>query len=582
MKKLTKILVVALLVLVSTIALVACNDENTHKGDFTHNIENVDDLKKVSEMLGADYDKGVFELKSDIIVNENWESIGSSVDSSFRGTFNGNNHTITYKIEIPEPAERNVKNALVNEKYFGLFGVIHNAKISNLNLNLIIKVPADATTFYVGGLAGLMSGNNTITNVTIQGSVETTMGNICKFIDEETNWRESEHYEMTGYVGSLAGLIQGSTSLNTISSSAVVKVNAFNAGGTVSGVNDLFVGGIVGSMRTVNLSSLRANTEYGSAKNLTYTGVVSAIGSQVNVGGIFGAAYRINDGEKWFTNSTSVSAQAYKRLRIGGIAGIVDRVNVNKTKVDLDNINAEIFSNSVSRLFNVGGVVGYAANFSNINNAISNVNNIVLSTDINNYTGGLVGMLHYSNISNSVASGDLCYYLSSNIKSIMEIGYVSYEGNMQKNPYYIYSGGIAGRVYGESQIDNVSTNFKAYQGLVGEVANAIEIVIIKEGEGETYDSWFASTVYNAGMTTKKAEGDITDGEQKYKVIHNYKLENLVNGQTNLSFVTDNSRCYKDKSTYSKAEEWYNGIGVEQADTTVYNTLYNTINANINA
>ena len=183
MKNFAKILVVALLVLVISIALVACNDKDTHKGDFIYEIQNADDLKKLSEMLGADYDKGVYELKSDISITENWESIGNSVDNSFRGIFNGNGHSITYTINIPEPEERDTKSAFVNEKFYGLFGVIHNAKVSNLTLNVNVTVPADATTFYVGGLAGLMSGNNTISDVTINGNLVTTMGNICKYID---------------------------------------------------------------------------------------------------------------------------------------------------------------------------------------------------------------------------------------------------------------------------------------------------------------------------------------------------------------------------------------------------------------
>ena len=96
MKKFAKILIVALITIVLATALIACGDKNTHKGEFTHEINNVDDLKKISEMLGSDYDKGVFELKSDVTISEDWTSLGSSVENSFRGTLNGNNHTITY------------------------------------------------------------------------------------------------------------------------------------------------------------------------------------------------------------------------------------------------------------------------------------------------------------------------------------------------------------------------------------------------------------------------------------------------------------------------------------------------------
>ena len=577
MKKFIKILVVALFIFVVTIALVACEEKSTHKGDFTHEINNVDDLKKVSEMLGADYDKGVFELNTDIAINENWETIGDTVDKSFRGTFNGNGHTITYTINIPEPEERDVKNPIADDKAYGLFGVIHNAKITNLVLNVNIIVPADANSFYVGGLAGLMSGNNTISNVTINGNIATTLGDIRKIIDETDGYvlREPERYDMTVFVGGLAGFVQGNTAINGVNSSVNINVGAY---GTSAGINDLFVGGVAGSMRTVNISSLRDNTEYCSAKNLTFTGSIDATGSLVNVGGIFGAAYRVNDGEKWFTNTSSINAQAYRRLRIGGIAGVLDRVNLNKTRVDMNSINANIFSQSASRSFNIGGLVGYVANFSNINNAVSDVDKICVSTDVSNYTGGLIGMLHFSNVTNATSSGEL-YYGS---QTIMNINQIRYEGSTQKNHYYIYNGGMIGRVYGESKMNNVSTSFKAYQGLVGEVANAVEIVIIKEAEGETFDAWFANTVYDAGMTISAKEGKLEEGEQKYKIIHKYDLSNEINGETNLSFVSTNSKCYNDKVIYAKAQEWYNGIGVEQVDTTVFDALRTTIITNINA
>ncbi len=573
MKKFVKILIVAMMALVLVTALIACDDKDTHKGEFTHEINDANDLKKISEMLGSDYDKGVFELKSDVTISEGWTPIGSSVENSFRGVLNGNNHTITYKIDIPEPEERDVKSDIVSEKYFGLFGVIHNAKISNLTINVDVTVPVDAESFFVGGLAGFMSGNNEIKNVTINGYVSTTMGNICKYIDEENDWRESERYAMTAYVGGLAGFVQGGSTLDGIISNVSIDVGAYNAG-CISGINDLFVGGVAGSMRTVNLSSLKDNTEYCYAKNLGFTGSLKAIGSQVNAGGIFGAAYRIKDGEKWYTTTTNITAQAYKRLRIGGIAGIIDRVNLNKTGVDLDALNVETFSSSTSKSFNAGGLVGYAANFSNVSNAISNVNKITVATNTINYTGGLVGMLHYSSISNAVANGELFYGRYSMMNSATD---VRYEGNTQNNPYYIYNGGAVGRLYGESKLDSIATTFKAYQGLVGEVARAVEIIVIKEGDGETYEGWFNNTVYNANMISASKDGDLVDGEQKYRIIHNYDLS-----ATNLTFVKTNSRCYNDTQTNEKASEWYNGIGQAQDDDTAYSALYNTINSNINA
>lgn len=576
MKKFSKIILITLLVMILAVALVACKEEDTHKGVFTHTINNVDDLKKVSDMLGSDYDQGTFELNADLTISDaNWAPLGTSVENSFRGNFKGNGHTITYKINIDEPLERDLEKALDGDKFFGLFGVVHNATISNLNIYVDISVPADASSIYVGGLCGFMSGDCAISDITVNGSIATSMGNICKFIPQEdgSELRELERYEMVGYIGGLAGNVKGNTAISNINSSVAINVGAYNDGAYISALNDVFVGGIVGSMRPVNLSSLRDNTSNCSAKNLTYTGSLIAKGNLVNAGGIFGAAYRINDGEKWIANANKITASACKRLRVGGVAGIIDRVNVKKTSADLSALNAEAFSSSQSRSFNVGGLVGYAANFSLIDNAISDVDKITVSVNINNYTGGLVGMLHFSTIKNAVSNGTLFYGRDS----ILTIASIRYDGNTRNNAYYTYNGGIVGRVYGESTLDNLATNFTAYQGIAGELANAVEIVNIKEGDGKTYQAWLDNTVYNASQITSTKEGALEDGEQKYRVIHNYNVSS-----DNYSFVSANARCVNDITTYPTASERLVNVGLGAADTTAYQTLYNTINSAINA
>ncbi|MBQ8178159.1 MAG: hypothetical protein IJ033_03100 [Clostridia bacterium] len=576
MKKFSKILLITLLVMVLVTALVACKEEDTHKGEFTHTINNVDDLKKISEMLGSDYDQGIFELKADLTISdENWAPIGTSVDSSFRGTFVGNGHTITYKINIDEPLERDTTATVPDEKFYGIFGVVHGATISNLNVYVDIAIPADASSNYVGGLVGFMSGDCNISNVNVSGNIATTMGNLCRFIPQEdgSELRELERYSMAGYIGGLAGYAKGNSKISNVNSSVSINVGAYNDGAYVSALNDVFVGGIVGSMRPINLSSLKDNNAVCSAKNLTYTGMINAKGNLVNAGGIFGAAYRINDGEKWVVNSSKVTASACKRLRVGGVAGIIDRVNLNKTSAKVSQISAETFSSSASRSFNVGGLVGYVANFSAIENAIIAVDKISVAVNVNNYTGGLVGMLHFSSIKNAVADGTLYYGRDS----ILTISTISYAGNTRNNAYYTYNGGIVGRVYGESTLDNLSTKFTAYQGIVGELANAVEIVNIKEGEGETYEGWLGNTVYKSSQISVNKEGALEDGEQKYRVIHNYDIS-----ANNYTYISTNSRCNNDIPQYPNATERLVEVGSGVADSTSYDALYNSINSAINA
>ncbi len=574
MKKFGKMFLITLLVIVLVMALFACNDKNTHKGEFTHTINNVDDLRKISEMLGSDYDQGKFELNADLIINDtNWEPIGTSVDNSFRGTFVGNGHSITYKINIDEPEERDTTATLPDEKFYGIFGVIHGATISNLTVNVDVIVPADANSMYVGGLVGFMSGDCNISDVNVNGNITTTMGNLCRYIPQEdgSELRELERYAMAGYVGGLVGYSKGNSAITNVNSSVSINVGAYDSA-YVSAFNDVFVGGVAGLMRPVDLSSLRENTSACSAKNLKYTGMINAKGNLVNAGGIFGAAHRINDGEKWITDSNRITASACKRLRVGGVAGIIDRVNVDKSSANLDAINAEAFSSSASRSFNVGGLIGYAANFSAIENVMSEVEKISVAVNVNNYTGGLVGMLHFSSIKSAVAAGDLYYGKNS----VLVLSNIKYDEN-SNNSYYTYNGGIVGRVYGESTLDNLSTKFTAYQGIVGELANAVEIVNIKEGEGETYQNWLGNTVYKESQISVNKEGELKDGEQKYRVIHNYDIN-----ANNYTYISTNSRCNNDVVTNPTAVERLVAVGSGVADNTSYDALYNSINSTINA
>lgn len=581
MKKINKIIITLLMVMVFMTALVACNDKDTHKGEFTYEINNADDLADVANMLGADYDKGTFILNTDLnLSDDNWTAIGDSVINSFRGTFNGNGHTITYKINIAEPEERDTTSKLVDEKFYGLFGVIHNATISNLNLSVNIEVPSDASSIYLGGLCGFASGTCNVSNVNVSGSIYTTMGDICKttISEDGSEIKERERYEMAEYVGGLIGYVKGEATIANVNSSVFINVGAYERYGYKAALNDVFAGGVVGSMRTVDLSSLRANTNYCSAKALSFTGSITATGNLVNVGGIFGSAYRIYDGEKWTVNSNNISAYAFKRSRVGGIAGLLDRVTLKKASSNVNKINAEIFSSSTSRSFNVGGLVGYLANFSYVENVISNAQKITVSTYTNNYTGGLVGMLHFSTIKNAVADGAL-YYDNKSILDNTDISYAS-SGN-RNNAYYIYNGGAVGRMYGASTLDNLSTKFTAYQGVVGELANAIEIVSVKVGEGESvenaYTAWLQSTVYDSTQLTASKEGGVEEGEQKYRIIHNYNV-----ASNNYTYVKTNSKCFNDLADNPvAADERMVKVGTGVDDTISYDALYSAISSAIN-
>ena len=86
-------------------------------------IENVEQLNAVRNFLGDH-----FKLTSDIdLTGVNWQPIGTSSSNAYKGTFDGNGHTI--------------KNLTINstQSLVGLFGYIQSAQIRNLIL-IILKL----------------------------------------------------------------------------------------------------------------------------------------------------------------------------------------------------------------------------------------------------------------------------------------------------------------------------------------------------------------------------------------------------------------------------------------------------------
>ncbi|MBO5775999.1 MAG: hypothetical protein J6R35_01355, partial [Clostridia bacterium] len=403
---------------------------------------------------------------------------------------------------------------------------------------------------------------------------------------------EAERYDMAVSIGGLIGYSIGNSNYDGVNSSVNITVNSNKStkkytdsdgeersATTLSAINNLTVGGVVATLRTVNLSSVRSNTEYAEAKNLSYSGSISAEGALLNVGGIVGSAYRVKNAQKWISNVGVINTKAYKRLNVGGRAGSLDRVALSKSKSTVGEINAKRLSSTQTTSYNVGGFVGYCANFTSLENVMSSVTKVVLPVKVFNYTGGLVGMLHFSSINKAVADGDLYYDRSL----ILNDTHISYGQNAKENPYYVNNGGIVGRVYGESTLANLATTFTAYQGIAGELANAVEIVTIKEDEGETFAQWLQDSSYNTALMTYEKSGNKNeDGEQKYRVVHLYSI-NSTDAEPTIFYVNTNAKVYNDSLTTSAAVSHNNNTGKAQDDiATEYTALSQDIEAAINA
>jgi len=169
-----------------------------------------------------------YRQEADITVTGNWTPIGSSSSSSFTGSYNGNEKTIT-GLTINSSAD-----------YQGMFGYIGTGgAVSNLALtNISISGGNNSGDDYVGGVAGYNSG--TIENCYVNGNVYGNMnsvGGIAGYISGTVkNCYTIGSVSGTSYVGGVVGYNYYGTVENCYSTASVT--------GRVSTSN--YVGGIVG------------------------------------------------------------------------------------------------------------------------------------------------------------------------------------------------------------------------------------------------------------------------------------------------------------------------------------------------
>ena len=263
------ILLLWLFVFVMSVTMVYCISKN--KGTLNEvdavsgtAITTVEQLKAVANNLSGSY-----YLANDIIVNDNtWVPIGTSLSSNaFKGTFDGNGHTITFTQTIHITSNS-------GNVYGGLFGYVvgtsstQKAEIKNLGVNwagtgnVSISVGAENETYaglvvssssiaYAGGIVGNVSSNAIISNCYNTGDVTATSTTSSAY----------------------AGGITGKASSSTIIS------NCYNTGSvSATGSSSVYAGGILGFSGTIS--------------NCYNTGEVSATSSAASsysyAGGIVG------------------------------------------------------------------------------------------------------------------------------------------------------------------------------------------------------------------------------------------------------------------------------------------------------
>lgn len=323
-----------------------------------------------------------YKLTADITIETStWTPIGNNW--AFYGNFNGNEHTISGKmnsayLETPAPKK---------ESYFGFFGHVMTGTIENLHLNVEVYggLRNDGKGMTVGGIAGRFD-DGTMQNCTVSGRV----------------------------VGkaSTAGLVGSKFHYGEVSKWNPIKIiNCHNYAGIAGGD---YVGGITatannyGNDRTVACAEIKSCTNSGIVKGSRYIGGISSNDDEVEdcenkalvmgqgyVGGISGSSYQ---GTKNCTNSGGISGSG----AIGGIIGCGGAENCMN-------------EGDVRGVKNVGGIVGFAEDdilYCNNNGSVEG----------KEYTGGILG-----------SDEEDSYYMINECKNNGEVK----GGN--------YTGGIAGK-----------------------------------------------------------------------------------------------------------------------------------------
>ena len=330
-----------------------------------------------------DYSSSTFSVQNNIDCSDtiNWESgsgwasIGST-SPYFTGTFDGQGYEIS-GIHVNRSASN----------YAGLFGILSNANVMNVNV-----VDAHMVGYrYNGILAGSISGSTVVENCSSSGSIN------------------GSYYDLGGLVGYASATINGS------SSSAIVQETGSGTGvgglvGTASGATILSSyttgtviayqrsGGIVGTAS----SSTLINGSYSSA-NVT---------GESGMGGIVGHVYGGNVNYSYFTGTVTntggytagiagfsqSSTIFYKCYSTGNITGTSSVGGISGYNEYADIINCYSTGN-ITGTSGTGGIAG-AAYQTDMTNCYSKA-----TVNGGSYTGGLIGNQYYGTASNSYATG---------------------------------------------------------------------------------------------------------------------------------------------------------------------------------
>ncbi len=499
-------------------------------------INSAEDLAKVANDVnsGKDtYKDKTLILMTDIdLSGKYWIPIGTE-ECPFEGTFNGNNMNIQY-VSVNQNSSGvtyNNQDGTVtieynnHQKYLdyaGLFGVIKNAEIVDLNI-----LGGEVVGKIAGGLVGKAI-DSTISNIFNRNSAVglSIAGGIVG--------------EMVSSDESLAG-----SSLTTCTNDAGVSLTS-NTNTT------LYIGGLVGKVDKATISGNADNYATNSGKisvNSTYNSYVDSDSIvYLYVGGIVGKATNSTIGYAQNTGNIEVKTNAHKAF-IGGAIG--------DSKIEY------IVKHSISNLKNNGQIVVEDTNSFQSTGSITreDIEDSLESSLASFDVGGVVGRADNSlKFLSNLASIDF-EVLSSTFSYISIGGVVGRLKNKENTP-------IVEQSYNSGNISSSSTNSSIFGigGIVGAIdlgknaTTSVGQVFVKDNyNSATISSNNSSTVYEGGIVGYVYNTKIFDASYVY-IQNNINvglviIYDIVPSRNALgAIVGDISYCFVDNSAKGDYKE----------------------------
>ena len=280
-----------------TVSLAAAKDLGyTIESNGSYTVTSADGLMNIAKLVnGGKTDINITLDKNIDLTGKDWTPIGTSVDNSYKGTFDGGGHTITGL------------TFTTNDKYAGLFGWLNKAgTVKNVVMEGVQITSNQIYGGSIGGVAGYSWG--TIENCSVSGSVSGTVyvgGVVGAQIDGSiTGCSSSATVKGMVDVGGVAGQTNGGATLTACYATGNVTLE-------IDPKKNIAGGGLVGMNAGSSLLACYA------------TGNVTSTGSStgyVHIGGFLG------------NNYTTVTACYWKNNHEQGIG--YNKKSTEATKVD--------------------------------------------------------------------------------------------------------------------------------------------------------------------------------------------------------------------------------------------------------